>query len=97
MYHIFKVDDYKGGELNSDVNLSKQELIKLIAERFYTDEDFTLDQWKAAIDEEILKEIPNHEGADGLGVIYKSKNGKLKRVPWRSLVDRIAEYKVSIK
>ena len=96
MYHIFKVNDYKGGELDSSVNLTKEELIEQIADYFVTDEDFTLEQWKNVIEETILEEAHLVEKADGLGVIYKSKGSKLERVSWRKLVNHIAEYKIKI-
>lgn len=32
MYHIFKVTDYKGGELISKINLTKKEIARYIAE-----------------------------------------------------------------
>ena len=48
-YHIFRVYDYKGGELSTSINLSKDEFICSIIEYFIDYDEIEFDQEKPDI------------------------------------------------
>lgn len=102
MYHIFRVWDYKGGELSSEVNLSREQLIENLAERMYDsylDESFdTLEKIKARVKRLVVQKydgndfLGEHDGF--MGEIYQSStdvaNISLIEVKWTDLVDELS-------
>lgn len=99
MYHIFRVWDYKGGELSSSVNLDRETLIDNLAERMYEshlDESHnTLDKIKERVKRLIVQKydgndfLGTHEGF--MGEIYQTSNdGKLIQLKWSELVDELS-------
>lgn len=57
-YHLFRVTDYKGGELRTNLNLSKIELIEKILETFI-DTDFYYESEEPLTEEQIVKYLRN--------------------------------------
>ena len=57
-YHLFKVNDYKGGELSTSLNLSKVELIEEILDTFI-DTDFYYENEASFTEEELEKHLKN--------------------------------------
>jgi len=94
MYHIFKVNDYKGGELDYDTNLEKEDLIEIISESFNTSEykAFDLERLTTAIREELLSEDCNSLYADGQGVLFQTneEDGSLMELEWVDFAEDIA-------
>ena len=97
-YCVFSVTDYKGGELLSEINLSKKEFINILAERFEYNNDFDEDSSLEDIEKIIRTEIEDpaffskYAGGDGFcGELYKNKDGKLKQVQFSQYVKDIAE------
>lgn len=95
MYHIFKVNDYKGGELDFDTNLDKDALIKVISESFDTPDYKALDlgQLTTAIREEMLSEERNSLYADGQGVLFQTneEDASLMELEWVDFAEDIAQ------
>jgi len=102
MYHIFRVWDYKGGELSSDVNLDRESFIENLAERMsdsYLDESHnTLEKIKARVKRLVEQKyngndfLGNHDGF--MGEIYQSSteadDSSLTEVEWTDLVDELS-------
>ena len=97
-YAIFQVYDYKGGELNSKINLSKKELIEELSNPF--ENHFDNDLFK---DLEIVKEFVNKcinkedfltEYAYGgwCGEIFEVQNYTMKELSFNSFLEEIAQY-----
>jgi hypothetical protein len=95
MYHLFKVNDYKGGELSYETNLDKESLVETISEVFDTSEykAFNLDQLTTAIREEMLSEDRNNLYADGQGVLFQTneEDGSLMELEWVDFAEDIAK------
>jgi len=94
MYHIFKVNDYKGGELDWETNLDKSDFIEEIADQFNLEEygGLEYEQLFEAIHKELSEPSFNHKYAGGKGILFKTKrNGKLKQLEWIDLVEPIAD------
>ena len=95
MYHIFKVNDYKGGELDYTTNLEKEDLIELISESFDTPEykAFDLDQLTAAIESKILYDDNDDKYADGKGLLFQTneEDGSLMELEWVDFAEDIAK------
>jgi hypothetical protein len=98
-FSIFKVYDYKGGELSSSVNLSEDEFIGELAEKF---DDLDGDPSELTV-EEIQKQIEEMEsdedfystyaGGDGFcGEIYEHKGSNLEEVSISDFIPQIAAY-----
>jgi len=103
-YAIFKVCDYKGGELSSSTNLSKEVFIRKLS-TFFENEDFEdedgeplkkdLESIKSFINECISKEDFESEyaGGDGFcGEFYEVDGDKMKSVYFGSFLEEIAQY-----
>jgi len=105
-YAIFKVYDYKGGELNASTNLDKEELISNLAEIFerfsYCDDDDEdeglkkdLESIKTFINECLSREdfFSTYAGGDGFcGEIYEVEGDKMKEVDLTYFLEEIAQY-----
>jgi len=103
-YAIFKVYDYKGGELNASTNLDKEELISNLAEIFenenFEDEDGEpikkdLESIKTFINECLSREsfFSTYAGGDGFcGEIYEVEGDKMEEVSFTSFLEEIAQY-----
>ena len=98
-YCIFEVHDYKGGELSSQINLSKDEFISALAERFEYSDDIREDSSLEEIEEIVRTEIedPDFEaeyaGWDGFcGELYEVKDGKLKETSYSKYIKDIAKH-----
>jgi len=98
-FSIFKVYDYKGGELSSRVNLNEDSFFGELSEMF---ENFEGDLKEMTV-EEIQKEIEKMEddddfystyaGGDGfVGELYEHKENKLKEVSISDFFPEIAKY-----
>ena len=98
-YCIFEVYDYKGGELSSSVNLSKEDFISELAEKFdsldYND-PLEINNVKSKINECLKDEdefYSEYAGGDGfVGEMYVIENNKMKGISFGEYVDDIAEY-----
>lgn len=102
MYHIFRVWDYKGGELSSDVNLDREQLISNLAERMsdsYLDESYnTLEKIKVRVQRLITQKydgndfLGTHDGF--MGEIYQTSteadDSSLTKIKWVDLVDELS-------
>lgn len=83
-YHIIRVYDYKGGELNTDLNLSFDEFINELAD-FYEDIDEDIDltdveSVKKYIDDNPI-EFDTYAGCGIVGEFYcTGKSGKLREI-----------------
>lgn len=94
MYHIFKVNDYKGGELDWETNLSKQDFLEEISDQFNLEEyeDLEYEQLLKAIRIELSNPEFENKYAGGKGRLFKTKrNGKLKELNWIDFVELITE------
>ena len=95
MYHIFKVNNYKGGELDHDINLEKEDLIELISEFFECPEykTLTLEQLTAAIESKILSDDNDDKYADGKGLLFETneEDGSLMELEWVDFAEDIAK------
>ena len=69
-YHIFKVYDYKGGELSTSINLSKERFVGEIIENFIDYDEIEFNQGTPDIlklSKDIvrnIKELSNYAGGD---------------------------------
>ena len=101
-YCIFKVYDYKGGELSSSVNLTFARFIGELAEKF---ESIDLPKNKRnefdreGIKANILKKLNNRDfystyaGGDGfVGQMYKVEGDRMIRTSFEHHVDDITDY-----
>lgn len=99
-FSIFKVYDYKGGELNSDVNLDERSFYGSLAELFDDfDGDYTL-----LTEDEICNELKKLESAEDFysyyaggeggfcGELYEHINGLLVEVELADFIPQIASY-----
>ena len=88
-YHLFKVYDYKGGELSPSINLSKVELIEDILESFIDTDFYYEDEDNTPTKEEIIKHLTNvnnlpefsiYAGGDGhvADLYYTTPTGDLE-------------------
>jgi hypothetical protein len=94
MYHIFKVNDYKGGELDWETNLNKADFIEEISEQFNSEdyEDLEFEQLLEAIRAELSEPDSKNKYAGEKGLLFKTKrNGKLKELNWFDLAESITE------
>lgn len=92
-YHLFKVYDYKGGELSTELNLSKIHLIREILESFI-DTDFFYEAEDDGIiltEEDIVKHFKNVNNLPEFGIYaggdsyvaelyYTATNGDLEEI-----------------
>ena len=95
MYSIFRVFDYKGGELNASINLTKNEFIQeLIESRFEDVEGETISEIKENISE-IINDDEFYEiyaGGDGFcGELYEHIDNKLVPIGFEDFIDDIAQ------
>ena len=95
-YCIFKVYDYKGGELISNVNLTYKNFIGELSELF---DNIDFDSIKEKRDKKIKKILDDsntnseYAGGDGFcGDIYEVENNKLKLVDIEDYIDDIAKH-----
>jgi hypothetical protein len=101
-YCIFKVYDYKGGELSSRVNLSHERFIGELCERF---EEITIKRNrenlidKVSLKEDILAKLNSrnfystYAGGDGfVGEMYKVEGDRMISVTFNTYVDDMVEY-----
>ena len=93
MYHIFKVNDYKGGELAWETNLDKADFIEEIADQFNLEdyEDLEYEQLLDTIRKELIPDSKDKYAGER-GLLFKTKrNGKLKQLDWLELAIPIAD------
>ena len=103
-YAIFKVYDYKGGELNASTNLTKEQFISELAEIF-ENRDFEDEEGEPIKkDLESIKEFINqciseedfestYAGGDGFcGNLYEIDGDKMVEVGITSYLEEIAQY-----
>jgi hypothetical protein len=102
-FSIFKVYDYKGGELNSNINLDERTFYAELAQLF-EDQEFLEDDLADMTEEEICIELKRIEasndfysyyaGSDGgfCGEIYEHINGNLVEVKIEDFIPQIAYY-----
>jgi hypothetical protein len=105
-FSIFKVHDYKGGELSSSVNLDYAQFISELIDSLYTDvvDDFYDDQIS---EEDLLQYIKDYEvsfkiyaGGDEngfCGEMYEHVNGTLIEVDIADFYEDIAKYLIEQK
>jgi len=103
-YALFKVYDYKGGELRSYVNLTKEQLISSLSEYFEDCEELHTDEWelldKEVISKVIKKKVSDeyeffslYAGGDGFtGELYKIENNEMTIVKFEYFIEDIIEY-----
>lgn len=98
-YCIFEVHDYKGGELSSQVNLSKEEFIGALSEPFEYSDDIKEDSTLEEIEKIVKKEIEDSDfestyaGGEGFcGELYEVKDGKLKETYHSKYIKDIAKF-----
>lgn len=97
-YCVFSVADYKGGELFSEINLSKKDFINVLTERFEYNDDFDENSSLEDIEKIVRTEIEDpdflstYAGGDGFcGKLYENIGGKLKEVQFSQYIKDIAE------
>jgi hypothetical protein len=99
-YSIFKVYDYKGGELTSKINLSEKKFIEALGELF---ENIDFDELPEITEESILKRITKEEKSNNFyseyacdesftGEIYEHIDNKLKKVKLKNYLPQVAKY-----
>lgn len=104
-YALFKVYNYKGGELNSYTNLTKEKLISNLSDYFerYDEDIFTEDGKILELDQlkENLKLIVDDKynffslyatGEGFTGEIYKIENNEMFKLAFEDFTNEIAEY-----
>lgn len=103
-YAIFKVYDYKGGELNAFTNLTKEQFISELAEIFENRDFEDEDGEPIKKDLEAIKEFLNkcvseedfestYAGGDGFcGNLYEIEGDKMVYVGITSYLEEIAHY-----
>ena len=91
-YHLFRVYDYKGGELSTTLNLSKVELIEEILDTFIDTDFYYTDDTTTLTEKEIVKHLTNvnnlpefslYAGGDDSYVAelyYTKPNGDLEEI-----------------
>lgn len=103
MYHIFTVNDYKGGEQSYSINLTKEELLSELCEAFCYDLEFpeppTAETLKKTCINLIEERSSIYAGGDGVVMsIFETTEGSRKLIKKsingyvNELVDYILKY-----
>jgi len=105
-YSIFKVYDYKGGELSAIVNATFDDVMEMLAENIkHSELEYSEDIWDMSNDDitrvctECDVEAELYAGGDEgwCGEIYRHKNRNLKQVSPSKFKPHLAEYIINNK
>lgn len=98
-YNLFQVHDYKGGELNTEINLTKEQLIQELALAFFENlyEAKDIPNVQIEIEQDIIKFIKEEfsiyaGGGRYVAEIYKNLNGKLIEVDIEKFTRPLSKY-----
>lgn len=103
LYHVFRVFEYKGGELRTKVNMNKESFLSDISDvfesAFYHVDDEVSELEVSKILELLKKEISKkgfystYAGGEGfVGKLYYAENGKLIEINLKDTLEDLAEY-----
>ena len=103
LYHIFRVYDYKGGELRCTTNLSKEKLLGSVCyifENAFSDIDGSLEGIEKSKILEILTKYTSDEdfystyagGGGFVGEIYYTENNTMYEIDLSDTLDDMADY-----
>ena len=99
MYHIFTVEDYKGGEQSYSINLTEEELLSELCKAFCYDLEFpeppTAKTLKETCTDRIEERSSNYAGGDGVVMSIFETTKVSRKLIEKSIddyVDKLIDY-----